>query len=124
AGADVHAANDDAIEQAARNDHHDIIRILLAAGADVHANNEAALRWAAARGHNDTVRLLVATGADSEVAWSTSVRSQQRAVANTLDACADAMTPQQERSLARRSWYFNGLRATQRASRQRQALQR
>jgi len=48
AGADVHAKDDNALRLASENT---VVKCLLKAGANVHARDDYALRWASSRGH-------------------------------------------------------------------------
>jgi len=63
-GADVHAHNERALQNASINGHSDVVRYLVEKGADVHAQNDFALRYASYSGHLEMVQLLVEVGAN------------------------------------------------------------
>lgn len=67
AGANVHtrAYNDDALVEAARGGHVDVMRVLLDARANTNTLNELALSNAAYHGHTQIVRMLLEAGADA-----------------------------------------------------------
>jgi len=94
-GADVHARNDDALYMAAKSGYVDVVDALLGAGASTDADHGAALRAAAARGHVDVTRRLLMAHADPIVALQQATPNERNIVAMTLDACVDAMTPDQ-----------------------------
>ncbi|HEV7409716.1 MAG TPA: ankyrin repeat domain-containing protein [Bradyrhizobium sp.] len=64
AGADVHACDDCALQQASKNGHTTIVKALVDAGADIHADDDNALRDASAHGHAEIVDFLLKLGAD------------------------------------------------------------
>ena len=66
-GADIHAYDDLALRYAASSGHIDTVKVLLENGANIHAIDDWALRFAASNGHKDTVRLLLESGANAEV---------------------------------------------------------
>ena len=67
AGADVHAANDEALVKVAKEGYAELAKILCAAGIDVNAQDGAALRAAVLCGHRGIVKELRAAGADFSV---------------------------------------------------------
>lgn len=64
AGANVHAAADFSLQDAARKGRIEIVECLLTAGANVHANGDYAVRWACTNGHLAVAQILLAAGAD------------------------------------------------------------
>jgi len=124
AGADVHAADDAALHYAAVWGHIEVVQHLLAVGADIHASHDGPLRAAATGGQTEMVCLLLAAGADPVMAWSKVDPSERDIVADTLDACADAMTPAQRTALVARSKKFRGLAAMNRSLRHHASLRR
>ena len=64
AGADVHANDDEALQEASEYGHAAVVELLLKAGADVHANNDEALRVASCNGYAAVVECLLKAGAD------------------------------------------------------------
>ena len=58
AGADVHARNDYALQNASYYGHAEMVKLLLNAGANVHARDDLALWWASNNGHAEVVKLL------------------------------------------------------------------
>jgi len=111
AGADIHFNDNIALRTAARHGHTEIVRMLLAVGANIHADGGNALCWAATHGHIDVVRALLAAGADPVALWSSADEVVRVRVRPTLDACADAMTPEQRNALAKHSGQWVRLHA-------------
>lgn len=64
AGADVHYADDYALQMAAFYGHAAVVEYLLAAGANVHADEDSALRLAVERGATAVIQILTNAGAD------------------------------------------------------------
>ena len=62
--ADVHADDDYALCLASSNGHVDVVKLLLESGANVHARADYALRFASGKGHLEVVRLLLESGAN------------------------------------------------------------
>jgi len=124
AGAGVHTGNIDILTVAARHGHADVIRVLLAASPGADLSNGDAVAAAASRGHTNVVRILLAAGGNPLVAWLGADRKRQRAMVETLDACADVMTPGQRVALAKESGNFFKLRAWTSASNRYHHLQR
>ena len=56
--------NDDALRQASRNGHLEIVKYLIENGANIHAENDYALRWASNEGHLEVVKYLIKKGTD------------------------------------------------------------
>jgi len=112
------------LRRAAFHGHTGVVRILLAAGADVHSGGEAALRWAAVRGHTGPVCLLLAAGANPLVARLKADDHMRSAVTETLDACADDLTPAQRLALTKESDRLVHMRATPTSSEQQHRPQR
>lgn len=110
-GADFRADDDAAFRQAAASGHVDLVDLFVAAGANVHAGHEAGLRLAAINGYDNIVRRLLAAGANPREAYRRAAMSDRCAVAAGLDACGDAMTPNQRSALIKASTHFVGLRA-------------
>ena len=63
-GADIHADDDYALYQAAKNGHLEVTKLLLEYRADVHADDDYALCLASSNGHVDVVKLLLESGAN------------------------------------------------------------
>jgi len=122
--AGVTANADYGLQWAAAYGHAEVVSCLLAAGADVHDNDDASLRWAASGGHVGVVRILLAAGADPVTAWMTSAASSQDKIADSLDACAEAIRPEQRTLLAQKSAHFIRLQALARSASCRQGLRR
>ena len=58
-GADVHVADDYALEWASRYGYKEIVELLLKHGANVHAKDDLAFRWASQNGYLATAKLLL-----------------------------------------------------------------
>ncbi|TVQ82220.1 MAG: hypothetical protein EA357_10240 [Micavibrio sp.] len=63
-GADVHYANDSALQWACNNGHPEAVCLLLENGADIHVSNDYPLQCAAKNNHTDVMRILLENGAD------------------------------------------------------------
>jgi ankyrin repeat protein len=50
--------DDNALREASRNGHEEVVKILIEAGANVHAWDDNALREASRNGHLEVVKLL------------------------------------------------------------------
>lgn len=124
AGATVETAGRSALWKAARFGHVAVVQRLWAAHHPTTASAAAALVHAAICGHTDVVRCLLAAGADPVVAWSESTNHDRRRMAATLDACVDAMQPEQRIALAAKSRMLSGLRAFVQGAHQQHRLQR
>jgi hypothetical protein len=69
-GADVHSENDEALWEACRYGHTDVVQLLIIQhGANVHAANNRALQEATRRGHKDVAQLLIQHGARMPPWW-------------------------------------------------------
>jgi len=113
-----------AMRWAASNAHADVIHALLSAGADLHAANESALRNAACHRRTLIARILLQSGADMNGAWANIPPARRPIAAIALDACADAMAPAQRIAFATQSKSLVGLCAMVHVQRQRQPLLR
>ncbi|WP_276968280.1 hypothetical protein [Metallibacterium scheffleri] len=87
------------------------VKTSIAAGADIHAVDDVALRLASLRGHQAIVRIFLAAGADPVTTRSVAGQNARAAMAVTLDACADVMTPAQRNTLLDESKQWVRLRS-------------
>ena len=58
-GADIHDADDLALQKAARNGHLNVVKYLVQQGADINADYNYTLRYAAENGHLKVVKYLI-----------------------------------------------------------------
>jgi len=118
----AHAGHGQDLWVAAVRGDIDAIKSMLAAGTDVHGNSNDALRWAAFFHHVAVARVLLAAGADPIIAWRHANVGFKKALIFTLDACADALTPDQRLALAGESEDFINMRTWSASTRHRQPL--
>jgi len=133
AGADPRLRHNVAIQSAAYYGRTNVVRVILqanrnAAAKDKHgryrADYNSALCWAIAIGHVAVARLIIAASADIVMAWSMVAPHERPLATKTIDACVDALTPEQRAVLAKASEPFVRLRAAVAAANQQQPLRR
>jgi len=124
AGAIIQTPSGSALRQAARFGLVAIVQRLLTAHTPTCDSAADALAQAAVHDHHDAVRVLLAAGADPVIAWSISDTFDRRRMAASPNACVDALSPEQCIALAAKSPRLTSLRALVHASHQHQHLQR
>ena len=63
-GADIHAADDYAVQLGSKNGHLEVVKYLVSVGADIRTDDDWAVRWASRSGHLEVVKYLVSLGAN------------------------------------------------------------